>query len=382
MVGPLSNIARTQRRALTAQTAGKDTALETMVPGSFPQTESDLASFSESTLNLLDRAGVRVAVLNSGQTLADSPGLPGPTESQYGAQKAQASALFESFIPSQLDQVKTLDDLRGVGERFTRKLRHNRLDFTVGLAVGPFQPSEIAERRGIPQQHLAAWTESFEELNKDFLSQDGDQLRANVGLVILPFTYSQGRPVAATRLRSARETTAEFVEGSLGLHRAEDRLVLLHQKFTPSPAVEVGNYRLAIHEMGHALDHVLDGLTGLPGFGPLHRQTVDALFAADQAKAEQSSVEQVFTTTRASEDVREYFAEAVEAYLTHPQAEGDIFRAGNSNPGLKAKNPELYSYMGEIFSTDFSGAEAPLPPVRTMPPEGYPDPETEVPRVA
>lgn len=354
-----------------------------MVPGDYPQTEADLATFPEATLKLLDRYGVKVAVLSEGQSLADSPALPGPSAEEYKTQRGAANALFHEFTEPRFAELKSLDDVRGLGESFTRKMRESRLDFSVGLALSPFTPEEIAERRDIPEQHRGEWSEAFTELNKGLVSEQDGKLQAKIGLLILPHTYSQGRPIAETRLRSARETSAQFVEGSLGLHRAEDRLVLLHQKFLPSPAPEVGNYRLAIHEMGHALDHVLDRLTGLPGFGTLHRQTVDQLYAADQAKAESSSVEQVFTTKRASEDVREYFAEAVEAYLTQPNDNGgDFFRGGNSNPGLKEKNPELHAYVGQIFETDFSGFETPLPPARALLPEGFPDPETEVTRVA
>ena len=100
---------------------------------------------------------------------------------------------------------------------------------------------------------------------------------------------------------------------------------------------------------------------------------------ADQKKAEDSSVEDVFTTERASENVREYFAEAVEAYLTFPKNDdGEIFRTGNSNPGLQQKNPELFNYLVKIFHTDFPAGVAPAPPPRPLFPEFVPDPDTAV----
>lgn len=362
----------------------KERALDRLVPGDYPQTETDLAAFPTSTLDLLARCGVKVAILEPGQTLADSPGLPGPEPSQYQEQQSRANAIFLSYAQDHTAPVETMDDLHARGERLTRLLREDNLDFSVGLALNDFTASELAEQQQIPKQHREAWGEALLNLNFGLLqTQESGRLLAPTGLVVLPFTYHQGRPVAQARLRSAQQTDSEFVERSLGLHRAEDRLVLLHDRFLDIPAQEVGNYRLAIHEMGHALDHILDQLTGFPGFGSLHRQTVDALYQADLARAESQPVEEVFTSDRAAEDVREYFAEAVEAYLTQPSDDGgDIFRAENSNPGLLARNPALHTYMAEIFSTDFGTAPVPAPPVRSLLPEGYPDPELAVHRVA
>ena len=135
-------------------------------------------------------------------------------------------------------------------------------------------------------------------------------------------------------------------------------MVLLHEKFLPSPAPELGNYRVATHELGHALDYTLEGLSGVPGFGAAHRQTVDSLYEADLAKlaalGEGTETEKVFTSDRADDDVREYFAEAVEAYLTPANDNGgDFFRAGNSKEGLLEKNPALFQYVETIMASEF-----------------------------
>lgn len=389
MVGQLSKTvpARGRKRPVLSPPTGvpqpalKEAALDRLVPGDYPRTEADLAAFPASTLDLLARSGVKVAILDQGETLADSPGLPGPDRSQYQLFQNRANELFRQQA-ADLGPVETLNQLQESGEKLTRLMRQNNLDFSVGLALQNFRPEELAQREQIPQEHREEWTQALLRLNAGMLAEQPEGLQATTGMLILPFTYHQGRPVAEVRLQSAQQTSAEFVEGSLGLHRAEDRLVLLHEKFLGLPAQEVGNYRLAIHEMGHALDHVLDRLVGFPGFGSLHRQTVDALYQADQERARSSSVKEVFTSERASEDVREYFAEAVEAYLTQPCDDGgDTFRADNSNPGLRSRNPEFYSYMETIFKTDFASAEPPERPVRSLLPEGFPDPETEVRRV-
>ncbi len=352
------------------------------MPGEYAQVKDDLQAFTEPVLRLLDRAKVKIAVLGDGETLADSPGLPKISETEYVKQRGQARELLRSLLSQAQDSEHS--SLQEFAEGATRKLREQNLDFHLGLAYDAFEPKEIAERRQIPTEHLEAWNQAFLDLNAGLISSEGEsRWQADYGVVLLPHTYHQGGVVPENKLRNAKETTAEYVEGSLGLHRAEDRLVLLHEKFVAAPAEELGNYRLALHEMGHALDHVLDALVGVPGFGPLHRQTVDALYEQDLKAAKQSSVEEVFTTERASENVREYFAEAVEAYLTFPNDNGhDHFRAGNSRPGLLAKNPELYHYVQRIFSTEFPDEIEILPPKRSLLPDWVPDPDLEVVRVA
>lgn len=335
-----------------------------MVPGDYPQVEKDLASFPEPVLDLLDRYGVRVAVLDEQQSLFDSPAIRTFSESEYSRQRVEANQV----IKAQLSVVKA-DTAAELAEKLTHELREEGLEFHLALTQGGRSKKQIAEHQGIPPQHFQDWSNSFDELNQD-LPQ---------GLLIMPHTYHKGEPIAHNQFRNSKHVTAEFVEKSLGLNRAEDRLVLLHRKYTPENAAEVGNYRLSIHEMGHALDHLLDRVTGFPGLGTAHRMTVDALYERDLRRAEDDGVGAVFTSDRASEDVREYFAEAIEAYLTFPEAgEGEIFRTENSNPGLKQRSPELYNYVDALLSRDYAEVSAPGLPPRPPIPYGVPDPDTQV----
>jgi hypothetical protein len=305
-----------------------------------------------------------VAVLAEGETLAESPALRHLDDAEYQVERERAVEITQTALSRRNGQ-----DLTTFAKKTTRELRKAGLEFHFGVSARPLTPGDVAQQQGISPENLKSWTEAFNELNQELPE----------GLYLLPHVYDAGRPIPENRLRSAREVTAEYLEGPLGVNRAEDRLVLLHKKFTGLPAETVGNYRLAIHEMGHALDHLLDRVTGFPGFGTLHRETVDALYEADLKKAEELGVEKVFTTTRASEDVREYFAEAVEAYLTFPgEAAGETFRTENSRPGLQAKNPKLHDYMETLMSTDFSLNVPPGPPPRPLFPEFVPDPDTAV----
>ena len=339
-------------------------SLQNVVPGAYPQVEQDLAAFPEPVLDALDRYGARVAVLDDGESLFDSPALRTLSEQEYNAEKSQANRIVRTALPEiQASSVEELTD------SLTRELRKAGLDFHLGLSRETPNLEQIAARQNIPEEHFQDWVQSFHQLNKELPE----------GLLLLPHTYHQGKPIPHNLLRNSKEVTAEFVERSLGINRAEDRLVLLHKKFTPENAVEIGNYRLAIHETGHALDHLLDTMTGLPGLGAAHRATVDALYQKDLKKAETAGVEAVFTSDRASEDVREYFAEAVEAYLTFPGSpEGEIFRTDNSHQGLKNRNGELYDYIGMVLHQDYSKAVIPPPPPRPVHDPGIPDPDSQV----
>lgn len=341
---------------------------EALVPGDYPQVQEDVISFGGPVLNLLHEYGMQVAVLDEGQSLADSPALRFPTESEYAQERSNANTVVKRAFKAAVQTGGGVDP-KEFAESTTRELRKNNLEFHLALSNRQVSLEEIAERQKIEAENLPHWTNAFIELNKD-LPQ---------GLYILPHQYMNGRAIPENRLRNAGQLTSEFVERNLGINRPEERLVVVHQKFTAENAEEVGNYRLVLHELGHALDRVLETTTNLPGFGMLHRETVDRLYQLDLEKAKTASKESVFTSDRASDDVREYFAEAVEAYLTFPgPVEGEIFRAGNSNPGLQSKNPELYSYMENLFSTPIPSGVAPKAPAISLLPEGIPNPDTEV----
>ncbi len=362
--------------------------LDRLVPGDYPQTEHDLASFPRPILRLLADAGVRVAILEDGKTLADSPGLRTLDPSEYAVERQSARVQVSAALKAAFGKgVDSLDQLELETDKLTRELRMKELDYHLGIALYPFALNDVAVSQKIGASDQDDWMDAFQDLNEGLVTtQDGD-LQATYGVVILPHVYHDGKAIPKSRLRNAGEVTSEYVERSLGLNRADERMVLLHEKFLPSPAPEMGNYRLATHELGHALDYTLDGLSGVPGFGATHRQAVDMLYQADLAKlaslGEGTDTEAVFTSDRADDDVREYFAEAVEAYLTPAKDDGgDFFRAGNSKEGLLDKNPALFNYLEKIMNSDFPADARPDPIPRSLTPFGTPDPDLEVSRIS
>jgi hypothetical protein len=372
-------------RTFYRQGSADSAAVLALVPGDYRQTEEDLAAFSQPVLDMLSRYGTRVAILDDGQTLADTPGLRTMNETEVATEAKAVNALLSSSLAkANAGAVSSYEQLESLAEDLTRQLRNEGSDHTLGIALSPFSLDDLAKARGIPAEKVEAWQTAFARLNAGLVDGSGDGMKARYGLVVLPHTYHQGMAVPENRLRNAREVSSDFVKGALGLNRSDERMVLLHQSFLASPSAELGNYRLVLHEVGHALDHALENLVNFPGFGPLHRQTVDALFAADQAKvAAGVPADKVFTSDRADDDVREYFAEAVEAYLTPESSNGhDTFRAGNSSEGLARKNPALFAYIEKVMTTEFGDGATPKLPKRTFAPPGFPDPDLEVLRIS
>jgi hypothetical protein len=359
--------------------------MESLVPGDYRQTEEDLAAFPQPVLDLLSRYGTRVAILADGQTLADSPGLRTMAEQEVAAEAKSTNATVSAGVSKAFaNGIESYEQLETVADAITRELRAQGIDNSLGLALSPFSLEALAEARQIPSDKVGQWKAAFGQLNAGLVEVHDQGVSAKQGIVVFPHTYHNGQAVPENRLRNAGQVTASYVEESLGLNRSEDRLVLLHEKFLTAPSAQLGNYKLAIHEMGHALDHALEHLTNFPGFGALHRQTLDALYEADLSKvAAGAAVSDVFTSDRADDDVREYFAEAVEAYLTPENPNGhDTFRAENSTQGLASRNPALYSYLETVMTTNFSATALPELPKRTFAPPGFPDPDLEVVRIS
>ena len=161
-----------------------------MVPGPYPQVEEDLAAFPEPVLDVLDRYGVRVAVLDEGETLFDSPALRTLSDAEYDKEKSNANKILRETLPQV--QASSAEELT---DSLTRELRKAGLDFHLGLSREKPNLEQIAAQQGIPQEHFQDWSESFHQLNKELPE----------GLLILPHTYHQGRPIPHNTLRNSKQ---------------------------------------------------------------------------------------------------------------------------------------------------------------------------------
>jgi len=326
----------------------------------------DLEAFPAPWLTFLKDYGLQVVSLGDGQTLAQSPvmekfAVPDLQERISRVKDQLGPALAQMPVPpDELARYQQRQQLRDV--------IHGWLQggpFRLATHDAPLDLDEVAERRHVPAEHRAEWKAMLQELNAPWSQLDAGRLMTSHGLVLLPPIPTGHGAVPDQAFQSARETTGEYVKESLGLNRGPEQLVLLHERFLPPDAPEVGPYRLAIHEVGHALDYALEGLSDDTGFGAQHKARLKEWFER----------EDTFTSDRADDNVREYFAEAVEAYLT--PADNGTFRQQNNREYLKEASPELYGYLDELFASQPDPSWRSTPPEPPRVPEGFPDPDRD-----
>ena len=178
---------------------------------------------------------------------------------------------------------------------------------------------------------------------------DNDQATPGQGIILIPYAYYRGRAVSEVTLKQALDFKAQRAKDAMGIHNSEERMITLYEDYLFDPAPEAGHHRVAIHETGHALDHALERVTNVPGLGAEHRARVDAFYQRDKQALKEKGVDH-FTSDRAKDSVREYFAEAVEAYLTVDMQDGqEFYKPHNNREQLQKRNPELFQYVDWIF---------------------------------
>ena len=301
--------------------------------------ERDLGRFPAPWLKLMEDSGVRVAVFSEGDTLVDSP------------------AMQDRGVQDLASEFKKLKDMPQDADAAQAWLLESHSPFRLAFSERAVSADEVAEQRHVPLAHREEYKQLFQALNP-YPQQ----------VYLLPPVPTDHGYHADAAFQSARETRAEHVAESLGLNRGPERLVLLHERFLPDNAPEIGDYRVAIHEVGHALDYVLEGLPDATGYGRHHSEKVEELFQQAQQKG-------VFTSDRADDNVREFFAEGVEAYFTEPSAHD--FRPNNHRDQLKSTHPELYTYLDQLFHSQPGQDWKSQAPAAPQLPPGFPDPDRD-----
>lgn len=318
----------------------------------------DLGKFPTPWLNFLDNYGLKVVALADGQTLADSPAL----------QKFAATDLpswrdkVQHTLGAALQQISPTANHETLLDNVHQWLTQQKAPFRLASHAQPLDLDALATQRSVPADEQKQWKADLLALNSPWSRLEESKLVSTHGLVLLPPI----KGVPDDVFQNAVTTTSEFVRESLGLNRGADQLVLLHERYLPSRAPEIGEYRVAIHEVGHALDYALEGLPDETGFGTQHHDRIQNWFARDKQRG-------TFTSDRADDSPREYFAEAVEAYLTAP---GQVdFRPDNHRQRLHELNPELENYLRTIFESQPASDWVSQPPAAQGMPPGFPDPD-------
>lgn len=329
----------------------------------------DLSQFPLPWLETMQHNGLRIAVLQDGQTLADSPALakfvvPGAAEKIQATKSLFREALSQVGEPS-WDLNQTL------AENIQNYLLDNKSPIRLAVSSKPVNLDQLCVWRRVPPAHRQAWKEQILDLNASWCSPEAEpnHVKGNYDFLLLPPIPTDAGPVADGAFQQAMDVTASYVAKSLGINNGPDRLVLLHSKFLGENAPELGGYRVAIHEMGHGLDYILEGLSAETGFGRLHTSKVEELYHGAQERG-------LFTSDYAKSNVREYFAESVEAFLTGP-GPNDVFRSENNRDILRQRDPEMTAYLERIFAAQPGQDWKSIPPAEPPQPRGTPCPETD-----
>ena len=162
-------------------------------------------------------------------------------------------------------------------------------------------------------------------------------------VLIVPYKMRKDRRVSPVTEQSLSTITGLQLDNNLGLNAWPSRLIVVDDQVVQLPSQKTGFHSVLLHESGHAIDYAAEGIKEFD-----HRATVDRMYAEDMKKFQ--SGDNLFLTSRAMDNEREYFAEAVEAYLTKPsETPGNFYKQENNHDELKAKNPELFAYVDRVM---------------------------------
>ncbi|MBS2040020.1 hypothetical protein JST97_33850 [bacterium] len=325
--------------------------------------ERDLRAFPEPWRDFLDDYGVQLVVLDGQETLADSPAVAREAVQDEAGWKARV----QSLVAPALQSVEPAPQVRNaLVDQLHEFLEKQSSPFRVASHHSPVDLDQLASQRNVSPQYRQAWKDELLSLNAPWGSLGPEGFNSSHGIFLLPPVPTAHGRLADRDYQNAVSTTAQSVAEALGLNRGAEQRVLLHSRYLDDNAPEIGGYRVAIHELGHALDYALEGLPDSTGYGRHHKEAVLACF--EEAKS--------YTSDRADDNVREFFAESVEAYLTQPSA-GFDFRVENHREALRQRNPRMAAYLEHLFQSVPGQDWVSHPPAPVGLPEGFPDPDKD-----
>ncbi|MCA9794509.1 MAG: hypothetical protein KC910_22025 [Candidatus Eremiobacteraeota bacterium] len=307
------------------------------------QLVTDLSAVPEAWLERLKQADLDVVVMSSEQTLADTGMLLAyqPEELEAGVDKARP--LIQQAIHQAAPDLDSADPGDAAYQRHwaAKEMAENLAGELVGAGLGflvrqtsdPISLQFLAEEAGVEGDEQQRFEQLTRELNQDLVQFDGQQIEPEWGIVLVPYHQRHGQRVSPVNKASLETQKGFELFASKGAHIWENKLIMLHDSVVADPSLTAGHHRVALHELGHAIDHLAEELY------PDHRQKMDALYQDDLKNAN-------FLTARAADNAGEYLAEAVEAYLTNP---GEGYKAENHHEALKAHNPRLFAYVDDLL---------------------------------
>lgn len=165
-------------------------------------------------------------------------------------------------------------------------------------------------------------------------------------VLVVPYGIYGGKRLSEVSKESYSSITGMGMDQNLGAHFWENRLIVMDDDVVGLPSTKTSFHSVLLHETGHCIDHLAEEYPQLQ-----HRETMDTLYARDVERYKQG--DNRFLTSRAMDNTGEYFAEAVEAYLTQPvDGAATGYKADNHNQLMREKNPELYAHVEKVLQFD------------------------------
>jgi hypothetical protein len=343
-----------------------------------------LATIPEAWLDRLADENLAYVGLAYGETLADTELLPnyrpetlqrdaqaaGPLRTQVEAEvEAEIATLRQADPESTQAAFAEIGRADAVAERLSSKLQAENIGFEVRVQRGSTPLEYLHNEFNIADdpdhEYLypdgsneeARETHLFDslltELNGEGVISDGMVDPAS-DVLLIPYKLRGDKRVSPVSEESYASVTGQQLDNHHGMNIWPNRLIVVDDEVVPLPNRKMGYHSVLLHESGHAIDYAAEQIPELK-----HRETVDALYQRDMERVKKGEAgQQVFLTSRAADNVREYFAEAVEAYLTSelPTSQANFYKQENNHQALQERNPELYAYVDQLMRWTGSAA--------------------------
>jgi hypothetical protein len=332
-----------------------------------------LCTIPEPWLDRLAEENLAYVALGHGETLADTELLRSYTPEKLKAEAAQAKPIqaevekevdaeIEALREKEPDQVAFAEHGRAdqVAEKLASKLEARNIGFEVkvqrgskpleylfneyGIADDPYHAELYPDGGNEEARETRIFRSLLTELNGEGVIKDGDQVDPDSDVLLVPYKMKGSRRISPVSEKSYSSLTGQQMDNNHGVNIWPNRLIVVDDEVVNLPSKKMGFHSVLLHESGHAIDYAAESVEGLD-----HRATVDALFQQDMKRYQAG--DNRFLTSRATDDVREYFAEAVEAYLTRPlpTSNANFYKQENNHDLLKERNPELFAYVDKLM---------------------------------
>lgn len=344
--------------------------LSNLDPDQASQVLSELRAIPSQMWKMLADTGLRILSLPAGKDLSQTSAVQQFSPKDYPERLRRASQAMQTAIADLEKFNDPTDEMQRAlwqarqGPMIAEALLTNPEGFKPVVLSRPVSSAELMQAAG--SEDCPEFLDDLRQLNGPYLKQEGELFQATHKVLLLPYPRRLGLPVPGDHLEYLKSQNSEALRAAMGTNYWQSSLVVVHQEFLPDPAPEAGHHRVLLHEVGHAIDHLVDRIRD-DNTGSKHRALIKKLFEKDKAAGPER-----FTSPRAQDNVREYFAEAVESYLTRDRGDGHEPKPRNNHEWLKTNNPELFAHVDEIFTRQY-GDHLSLEPAVARPEYKAPD---------